>query len=83
MGKIQFHNPYPEEKVGKSRVIQWQEVKQIAVTSISTSESFFGLYVAHPSCRSAVESVCSAAAGFVLSAAMRARTGASAHGDSE
>lgn len=28
------------------------EVRQISVTSISTSESVCGLYVAHPSCRS-------------------------------
>lgn len=57
------------------------EVRQISVTSISTSESVCGLYVAHPSCRSDVVWVCCADASLVLPTVMRACGGASAHSD--
>lgn len=43
-----------KKKVQKDRVIYpVLDVKQLSVTSISTSEPFCGLYAAHPSCRSA------------------------------
>lgn len=59
------------------------EIRQISVTSISTSESFCGLYVAHPSCRSVVVWVCCADTRPALPTVMRACGGASAHTDSQ